>query len=140
MTFMRKGTATRRAVFAVAATALTVGALTACSGGTAGGSAGGSADDIQKALDAGGEITYWSWTPSAEAQVEAFEKAYPNVKVNLVNAGTNNDEYTKLQNAIKAGSGAPDVVQVEYQAFPQFSLTDSFVDLAQYGFADFEDD
>jgi len=140
MTFMRKSTAARRAVFAVAATALTVGALTACSGGNAGGAAGGSADDIEKALEAGGEITYWSWTPSAEAQVKAFEAKYPKVKVNYVNAGTNTEEYTKLQNAIKAGSGAPDVVQIEYYAFPQFALSDSLVDLSSYGFADLKDD
>ena len=41
----------------------------------------------------------------------------------LVNAGTGNDEYTKLQNAIKAGSGAPDVAQIEYYALPQFALS-----------------
>ncbi|MDR6689153.1 multiple sugar transport system substrate-binding protein [Microbacterium sp. 1154] len=140
MTFIRKSTAARRAVFAVAATALTVGALTACSGGNAGGAAGGSADDIEKALEAGGEITYWSWTPSAEAQVKAFEAKYPKVKVNYVNAGTNTEEYTKLQNAIKAGSGAPDVVQIEYYAFPQFALSDSLLDLSSYGFADLKDD
>lgn len=141
MTFMRKGTAARRAVFAVAVTALTVGALTACSGGsTGGGTGGGSADDIEKALQEGGEITYWSWTPSAEAQVAAFQKKYPNVKVNLVNAGTNTEEYTKLQNAIKAGSGAPDVVQIEYYAFPQFALSDSLLDLSSYGFGDLKSD
>lgn len=140
MTFMRKGSAVRRTVFAVAATALSVGALTACSGGNAGGAAAGSADDIEKALEAGGEITYWSWTPSAEAQVAAFEEKYPNVKVNYVNAGTNTEEYTKLQNAIKAGSGAPDVVQIEYYAFPQFALSDSLLDLSSYGFADLEGD
>ncbi|KEP74620.1 sugar ABC transporter substrate-binding protein [Microbacterium sp. SUBG005] len=140
MTFMRKGSAVRRTVFAVAATALSVGALTACSGGNAGGAAAGSADDIEKALEAGGEITYWSWTPSAEAQVAAFEKKYPNVKVNYVNAGTNTEEYTKLQNAIKAGSGAPDVVQIEYYAFPQFALSDSLLDLSSYGFGDLESD
>ncbi|WP_200934112.1 ABC transporter substrate-binding protein [Microbacterium sp. Leaf179] len=140
MTFMRSGTA-RRAVFAVAATALTVGALTACSGGNSGGgAAAGTADDIEKALEAGGELTYWSWTPSAEAQVAAFEAKYPNVKVNYVNAGTNTEEYTKLQNAIKAGSGAPDVVQIEYYAFPQFALSDSLVDLSSYGFADLKGD
>ncbi|MBT9605115.1 sugar ABC transporter substrate-binding protein [Microbacterium sp.] len=141
MTFMRKGTAARRAVFALAATALSVGALTACSGGSTGGSSnGGSADDIEKALQEGGELTYWSWTPSAEAQVAAFQKTYPNVKVNLVNAGTNTEEYTKLQNAIKAGSGAPDVVQIEYYAFPQFALSDSLLDLAPYGFGDLSGD
>ena len=70
MTTMRKGTAVRRAVFAVAAAAVAAGSLAACSsGGTA---AGGGADDIESALEQGGEITYWSWTPSAEAQVAAF--------------------------------------------------------------------
>lgn len=111
------------------------------SGGSGGGAAaGGSLDSVKAALEKGGELTYWSWTPQAEAQVAAFQKAYPNVKVNLVNAGTGNDEYTKLQNAIKAGSGAPDVVQTEYYAFPQFALTDAFLDLSAYGFGDLKGD
>ncbi|UNK70325.1 sugar ABC transporter substrate-binding protein [Microbacterium sp. H1-D42] len=121
--------------------------LAACSGAADGSDADkpgssteGSLDSIKAALDKGGELTYWSWTPQAEAQVAAFEKAYPKVKVNLVNAGTGNDQYTKLQNAIKAGSGAPDVVQIEYYAFPQFTLTESLADLSDYGFADLEDD
>jgi multiple sugar transport system substrate-binding protein len=58
--------------------------------------------------------------------------------VNYVNAGTGNDHYTKLQNAIKAGSGAPDVAQIEYQALPQFALPGSLVDLNQYGFSQYE--
>lgn len=129
----------RLAVVATAS-ALSLGlALSGCasSGGDAGGEA--SADALEAALEAGGEITYWSWTPSAEAQVAAFEEAYPEVTVNLVNAGTNTEEYTKLQNAITAGSGAPDVAQVEYYAIPQFALADSLVDLAPYGFGDLED-
>ena len=109
------------------------------SGGTTGDAPSGSADELEAALEEGGEITYWSWTPSAEAQVAAFEDAYPNVDVKLVNAGTNTEEYTKLQNAITAGSGAPDVAQVEYYAIPQFALSDSLVDLAPYGFGDLED-
>lgn len=135
---------TRRTLAVLAAGTVAALALAGCSTGGdtgAGGNAGsGSFDSIEAALEKGGEITYWSWTPSAEAQVEAFQKEYPNVKVKLVNAGTNNEEYTKLQNAIKAGSGAPDVVQIEYYAFPQFALTDAFTDLSQYGFADLEDD
>lgn len=122
------------------ASALSLGLILsgcASSGSDAGGEA--SADALDAALEAGGEITYWTWTPSAEAQVAAFEKAYPKVKVNLVNAGTNTEEYTKLQNAITAGSGAPDVAQVEYYAIPQFALADSLVDLAPYGFGDLED-
>jgi multiple sugar transport system substrate-binding protein len=98
----------------------------------------GSPAAVDEALQKGGTITYWSWTPSAQAQVAAFEKAYPNVKVNYVNAGTGNDHYTKLQNTIKAGTGAPDVAQSEYQALPQFALPGSLVDLRQYGFDQFQ--
>ncbi|KOX24370.1 sugar ABC transporter substrate-binding protein [Saccharothrix sp. NRRL B-16348] len=132
-----------RQVAIVLATALAT-ALSACSsggdGGTAPGGATGTQDAVDAALREGGEITYWSWTPSAKAQVEAFQQEFPNVKINYVNAGTGNDHYTKLQNAIKAGSGAPDVAQIEYQALPQFALTGSLVDLGQYGFNDFQDD
>ena len=132
----------RRLVVAGAAlTALAV--VAACGGGSktdssSGSATTGSADAVDAALKAGGEITYWSWTPSAEAQVKAFMAQYPNVKVNYVNAGTGNDHYTKLQNAIKAGSGAPDVAQIEYQALPQFALPGSLADLNRYGFSQYE--
>ncbi|HZX09068.1 sugar ABC transporter substrate-binding protein [Kribbella sp.] len=132
----------------VAGTALTaLAVVAACGGGSSnsstsnsasGGTTTGTADAVDAALKAGGELTYWSWTPSAPAQVAAFMKQYPNVKVNLVNAGTGNDQYTKLQNVIKAGSGGPDVAQVEYQALPQFALPGSLVDLNQYGFSQYE--
>ena len=108
----------------VAGTALTaLAVVAACGGGSSndsasGGTTTGSADAVDAALKAGGEITYWSWTPSAQAQVTAFMKQYPNVKVNYVNAGTGNDHYTKLQNAIKAGSGAPDVAQKSTRRSP----------------------
>jgi len=128
-----------RKVTAITA-ALIIGAtLAACSSsdsdsGTA--APAGSAADLDAALQKGGAITYWSWTPSAEAQVAAFEKAYPKVDVTLVNAGTNKDEYTKLQNAVEAGSGAPDVAQLEYYALPQFALSDALLDLGAYGMGD----
>ncbi|MFT7839729.1 sugar ABC transporter substrate-binding protein [Saccharothrix sp. BKS2] len=133
----------RRRKAAVALAAALVTALAGCSSGPEGaapGGATGTQDAVDAALREGGTITYWSWTPSAEAQVEAFQREFPNVKVEYVNAGTGNDHYTRLQNAVKAGSGAPDVAQVEYQALPQFALTGSLVDLGQYGFADFESD
>ncbi|MGW3999449.1 ABC transporter substrate-binding protein [Amycolatopsis sp. NPDC004772] len=128
---------------AAAALALAAALAVGCSSGgtsSAPAAATGTQDSVDAALKAGGEITYWSWTPSAKDQVAAFQKEYPNVKVNYVNAGTNKEEYTKLQNAIKAGSGAPDVAQIEYYALPQFALTDSLADLNQFGFGSFEKD
>src|SRR5438093_781089 len=102
----------RQGKVAVALAATLALGLAGCASGSSGGTppaGGGSADAVDAALRQGGSITYWSWTPQAEEQVAAFQKAYPNVKVSYVNAGTGNDHYTKLQNAIKAGSGAPDV-------------------------------
>ncbi|GLY32758.1 sugar ABC transporter substrate-binding protein [Kineosporia sp. NBRC 101731] len=121
---------------------LALGSLAACGGGSSSGSdegtVAGTQADLDAALTKGGEITYWSWTPSAKDQVDAFQKAYPKVKVKLVNAGTNTDQYTKLTNAINAGSGAPDVAQIEYYAVPQYALSDSLLDLNTYGMNELE--
>ncbi len=130
-------TVIRRFAVVIAGSLLLGAALAGCSSGSAPGSAG---TDVDAALKAGGTITYWSWTPQAKAQVAAFEKKYPKVTVKLVNAGTGNDEYTKLQNAVKAGSGGPDVAQVEYFAIPQFALAKSLLDLKPYGFDSLESD
>ncbi|MCC8251628.1 ABC transporter substrate-binding protein [Saccharothrix luteola] len=129
----------RKVTAALAAALVTV--LSGCTSGGDGATpnvATGTQEAVDAALREGGEITYWSWTPSAKAQVEAFQQEFPNVKVDYVNAGSGNDQYVKLQNAIKAGSGAPDVAQIEYQTLPQFALPGSLVPLDQYGFGAFE--
>ncbi|HWU47886.1 MAG TPA: sugar ABC transporter substrate-binding protein [Humibacter sp.] len=138
---MTRSGSIRRVATAVAASALLATTLVGCSSGgnAAGGSTTGTAA-VDAALKKGGTITYWTWTPAAKAQVAAFEKAYPKVHVKLVNAGTNTTEYTKLQNTIKAGSGAPDVAQIEYGVIPQFALAKSLVDLKAYGFGSLEKD
>jgi multiple sugar transport system substrate-binding protein len=92
-----------------------------------------SGGDVQAALEAGGSITVWAWEPTLKQVVTEFQAKYPKVKVDLVNAGTGNDHYTALQNAIKAGSGIPDVAQIEYFALPQFTLAKSVADLAPFG-------
>lgn len=130
-----RSSAARRVVTAMAAGALLAATVVGCSSGedaTSGSSTGTAAVDA--ALKKGGTITYWTWTPAAKAQVAAFEKAYPKVTVKLVNAGTGATHYSKLQNTIKAGSGAPDVAQVEYGVLPQFALSKSLVDLNTFGF------
>ncbi|HEY0002633.1 MAG TPA: sugar ABC transporter substrate-binding protein, partial [Actinoplanes sp.] len=81
------------------------------------------------ALQKGGNLTVWAWEPTLKQVVAKFQTTYPNVKVNLVNAGTGNDQYTALQNAFQAGTGIPDVAQIEYFALPQFALGKSLADL-----------
>jgi multiple sugar transport system substrate-binding protein len=138
---MKRTTSTilTRAAAALAVAVLSAAALTACGGSSAPGgdaAATGSAGDLDAALAKGGELTYWTWTPTGQAQAEAFMKKYPNVKVKVVNAGTGADHYTKLQNAVKAGAGAPDIAQVEYYALQQFAMSDALLDLNQYGLGD----
>lgn len=131
----------RRAATVVGASGLLIGMLASCSSGPAA-EAGGdtiSKEDIAAALQTDTTLTVWGWAPQLEPIVEAFEKKYPKVKVNLENVGTGNDHYTKLQNAVKAGTGAPDVAQIEYAALPQFALSDSLEDLTAYGAAELKD-
>ncbi|MFD6613457.1 extracellular solute-binding protein, partial [Micromonospora chalcea] len=89
--------------------------------------------DIQAALKEGGTITVWAWEPTLKQVATDFEKEHPGVKVDLVNAGTNKDQYTALQNAISAKKGVPDVAQIEYYAMGQYALTKQLTDLKSFG-------
>ena len=135
---MRKHSIIRWTGVAMAAALAT--SLAACApSGSADDVTGATADEIAAALQEESSITVWGWAPQLEPIVEAFEEKYPKIDVKLENVGTGNDHYTKLQNAIKAGTGAPDVAQVEYYALPQFALSGAFVDLTNFGAADLED-
>ncbi|MGB3444302.1 MAG: extracellular solute-binding protein [Actinophytocola sp.] len=129
----------RAKVTAAVATSLAV-LLAGCSADEDASGGDASPEALDAALEKGGTITYWSWTPSGKEQAAAFEKEYPNVDVEFVNVGTGEDHYTALQNAVKAGRGGPDVAQIEYRALPQFALQESLADLSGYGFEEFEDD
>ncbi|MFG2662229.1 extracellular solute-binding protein, partial [Streptomyces sp. NPDC048425] len=107
---------------------------TACGGsGDSSGQKQVSASDIQSALKKGGTVTVWAWEPTLKQVAADFEKKYPKVDIKLVNAGTNNDQYKALSNAISAKKGVPDVAQIEYYALGQYALTKQVTDLKAYG-------
>jgi multiple sugar transport system substrate-binding protein len=99
-----------------------------------------SQSDIDKALDQETTITIWTWATTLTGIVEAFEKEHPKITVNVVNVGTGAGHYTKLENALKAGSGAPDLATIEYSVLPQFALGGNLVDLNTFGYGDLEDE
>src|SRR5260370_3255588 len=78
-------------------------------------------------------LTFWTWVPNIQSEVNLFEQSHPNIKIKVVNAGQGPPEYTKLRTALKAGSGGPDIVQIEFQYLPTFELTADLVDLSQNG-------
>lgn len=92
-----------------------------------------SSSQISKAMNTPTTVTVWTWVPGLDDEVAAFEKKYPKIKVDVVNAGQGGTEYTKLEAAIQAGKGAPDVVQLEYAELPSILVTNSLTDLAPYG-------
>ncbi|BDR53233.1 sugar ABC transporter substrate-binding protein [Bombiscardovia nodaiensis] len=126
-----------RLTAASAAIIMGLAGLSACGSSSSGGASadsGSKASDVEAALKKGGSLTYWTWTNAAEPQVAAFEKAYPNVHVKVVNPGSGASAYTKMMNAIKADKDVPDIMQIEYQALSQFYTPGNLLDLAPYGF------
>jgi multiple sugar transport system substrate-binding protein len=91
--------------------------------------------DYSKFPAESGPITLevWSWVSGLDKAAQLFEQAYPNIKVHVNNVGGGPGEYQKLQTAIKAGSGGPDVAQIEYDFLPSFIVTDGLADLSKYG-------
>jgi multiple sugar transport system substrate-binding protein len=78
-------------------------------------------------------LNFWTWVPGIQKTVNLYEKTHPNVKINVVNTGGAAGEYPKLETALKAGSGVPDLVQIGRETLPSFVATKSLVDLSQYG-------
>jgi multiple sugar transport system substrate-binding protein len=108
----------------VAATLATALVLAGCSSNPAP-SAGTTAHPTQ--------ITFWTWGAGIQKTVDLFEKAHPEIHVKVENVGVGADEYTKLQNAVNAGSGGPDVAQMDDSVLPNFALTGALADLTKTG-------
>ncbi|MEQ4302966.1 extracellular solute-binding protein [Plantactinospora sp. B6F1] len=82
-------------------------------------------------------MTFWSWVPGVDKAVDLWNSKNPEVQVKLekIPAGSSGG-YAKMYSALEAGTGAPDLAQVEYQEIPGFLLEDGLVDLTKYGAKD----
>src|SRR5262249_3826598 len=78
-------------------------------------------------------IKWWGWTTNPQNVIAAFEKHYPSIHVVREEVGAGTPEYTKMLTVIKAGSGAPDLVQLAISVLPQFIATGGLRDLAPLG-------
>jgi len=141
-----RGTRLAAGLAGVAAVAL----LAACgSSGTTGGAAPAksSASPSVSVLAGGGscsssatKLTFWAWVPGMSRAVTAFNKSHPSICVTLENPGAGLNEYTPLSNALKAGSGAPDVAEVEFDELPSFIVQKDVVNLVPYGANNYKSD
>ncbi len=87
---------------------------------------------IAKAMNTPTTLTFWTWVPSIQTQVDLFQAKYPKIKVNLVNVGQGGAHYQKLRTAATAGSGLPDVAQIEFQYIPTFNQIGLLKDIRPY--------
>ena len=83
-------------------------------------------------------LTFWAWAGGIEDTVKLYEKTHPNVTIKVENVGFGTDVYTKIQNAVDAGSGGPDLSQMDYFAIPSFALSGALASLEDYGAKDAE--
>jgi multiple sugar transport system substrate-binding protein len=124
----------------VVAVCLAVAALVAACGSSdsGGGGGGGGGGTTTKKVDMAAElkkpatITVWAWTPGTAEAVKMFEAAHPNIKVKLQNVGQGPPHYRKLRTVLKSGKGLPDVVHMEFQFIPSYTLTKSLLDMSPY--------
>jgi len=78
-----------------------------------------------------GKITLWGWSYDAMQStglVDDFQKEYPDIQLDFVKYSST-DTYQNLQLAISAGTGAPDVVQIENSHLAQFVGIEGLLDI-----------
>jgi multiple sugar transport system substrate-binding protein len=99
-----------------------------------------SSDDAGESTDGPVRIKVWAWYPAFQPVVDLFNSTHKDIQIEWTNAGAGQDQYTKLQTALKAGKGAPDVAMLEFQELPTFQITKHLVDMGKYGANDIKGD
>ena len=84
----------------------------------------GSAAEAETNTDLSGTLEVWGWTTDPEYQIEAFEKAYPNVTVNYTMIGTDYD--TKLQTIVDNRTEGPDVIYADVKTVKNYIESDAW--------------
>ncbi len=121
----------------MAAVVTTIALATAgCSGAATTSSNAAPSEDYSATNPA--NITFWSWVPNIDKVVDLWNADHPEIKVTVQKQDGGDALVTKYLTAIEGGSGAPDVVQAEYQKLPTLVSKNALADLATVGAADLQ--
>ena len=91
------------------------------SSGDEGGEAEAPAGDV--------ELTFWTWAPNMDKVADIWNAEHPDIQVTVNKQDGGDPAVTKLLTAIKAGKGAPDIMQTEYQKVPTLVSNDALADI-----------
>jgi hypothetical protein len=75
-----------------------------------------------------GTITLWSWTDDPLYQIEAFNKVYPNVKVEFTQVGEGYD--TKIQTIVDNKTDGPDIFVADVKVVKNYIDNDAWENLS----------
>lgn len=81
------------------------------------------------------KVTVWAWYPEFGKLVDHFNETHDDLQVCWTSADQSAKAYSRFNTTIKAKSGAPDVIQLEYAVMPQFAsgVEKHLVDLTKFG-------
>jgi lactose/L-arabinose transport system substrate-binding protein len=85
---------------------------------------------LERPQDLRGRITVWSWNIAAKSLmsiVPEFRKRYPNIEMNVEMTGA--QVQTRLLLSLSAGTGAPDITQLQSHEAPRYTATGRLTDL-----------
>ena len=89
----------------------------------------GDATDVSADAESySGTIQVWSWTNDPEYQIAAFEKAYPNIKVEFTQIGTDYD--TKMQTIVDNETEGPDVFYADVKTVKNYIESEAWENLS----------
>src|SRR3954453_12565677 len=101
--------------------------LSACSGGSDSTTQASSTPKAGEKV----ELNYWSWAPDMDKTVQVWNDSHPDIHVTVNKQDGGDPAVTKLLTAIKAGSGAPAVMQAEYQKIPTLVWANAVADISK---------
>ena len=76
-------------------------------------------------------LTFWTWVPNMDKIVAIWNKAHPDIQVQVQTQAGGDAELTKLLTAAKAGN-PPDLAQVEYQVLPTLVSSNYLANISKY--------
>ncbi|MFF2773950.1 ABC transporter substrate-binding protein [Streptomyces sp. NPDC058052] len=89
----------------------------------------GADDGAAPSADRTGKVTFWSFVKGSDQVAAAFNRSHPGIEVTFETVPSGQEYYSKLTNAVKAGT-APDVAVVEYPHLPEFAAQGKVEDLS----------
>ncbi len=81
-------------------------------------------------------IEFWAWVNGSEEAVKLWNDSHPDVHVNYTVTTGGTEHYNKVKAAVAAGTGGPDVAQVEFQLLTSFVVAGAVVPITEYIAAD----